>query len=105
MICAVIVLLRSLLEILGRPATHRELKDGLRHGGINPELKHLDNSLRTALQRRPEEFVFIKDKGGVGQWELTEWSDVIDEVSNEVVRPEPRQLSVVGGSDVAVREA
>ncbi len=96
---------RKYLEILGRPATHRQLKDGLRRGGINPELKHLDNSLRTALQRRPEEFVFLKNKGGVGQWELTEWSDVIDQVPNEAVRPESWRLSVVGGSAVAVREA
>jgi hypothetical protein len=45
----------------------------LRKGGVTQDIKHLDNSLRSALARRPHLFTFIKDDGNFGSWQLTEW--------------------------------
>jgi hypothetical protein len=92
---------RALLLIFGRGATHREMTEGLRKGGINHGLKHLENSLRSAMTRRPDLFVFINQKGAFGVWELTEWSNAMVEAVTEPVRQEQPRLAVVGGVGLA----
>lgn len=64
---------KKYLSMANRPATHREVVDALRKGGVTQDIKHLDNSLRSALARRPHLFTFIKDDGNFGSWQLTEW--------------------------------
>jgi len=87
---------RALLLIFGRAATHREMTEGLRKGGINHGLKHLENSLRSAMTRRPDLFVFINQKGAFGVWELTEWSNAMAEAVTEPVSQDQPRLAVVG---------
>jgi len=87
---------RKLLLMFGRGATNREMTEGLRKGGINQGLKHLENSLRSAMARRPDLFVLIKQKGAFGVWELTEWSDVMAEAVTEPVRQDQPRLAAVG---------
>jgi len=88
---------KKLLGILGRAATHREMVDGLRKGGVAHELKHLENSLRSAMQRRPDLFVFIKEEGNFGQWELVEWNELPVENLTESIAAE-RPALVAGPS-------
>jgi hypothetical protein len=64
---------RKYLSMANRPTTHREVVDALRKGGVTQDIKHLDNSLRSALARRPHLFTFVKDDGAFGSWQLTEW--------------------------------
>ncbi len=93
---------RELLLIFGRAATHREMSEGLRKGGINHGLKHLENSLRSAMARRPDLFLFIKENGAFGVWELTEWSKAMTEAVMEPVRQDQPRLAVVGGVGLGV---
>jgi hypothetical protein len=44
---------KKYLSPANRPVTHREVVEGLRKGGIRQATNHLDNSLRSALSRRP----------------------------------------------------
>lgn len=92
---------RKFLVMFGRGATNREMTEGLRKGGINQGLKHLENSLRSAMARRPDLFVLIKQKGAFGVWELTEWSDVMAEAVTEPVRQDQPRLAVVGAVGLA----
>jgi hypothetical protein len=54
------------------PATHREVVDGILAGGLELQLKSLDNSLRSALQRSGN-FVWFEDTDGVFRWALAHW--------------------------------
>jgi hypothetical protein len=93
---------RKYLLMLGRPATHREVVEGLRKGKVNSEARHLDASLRTAMQRRTDWFVWTKEKGTFGMWELTEWQNEENyELDSDRSVPEktPRRLSAVSRSD------
>jgi len=92
---------RKFLLMFGRGATIREMADSLRKGGINQGLKHLENSLRSAMARHPEWFVFIKQNGAFGVWELVEWSDVLTEAVTELVRQNQPRLAVVAGVGLA----
>jgi len=85
---------KNLLTMLGRPATHREMVELLRKGGINRGLKHLENSLRSAMVRRPDLFVFIKDDGNFGVWELMAWINATTEVLTEPIKQDlPRRAA------------
>ncbi|MGH9971011.1 MAG: hypothetical protein ACREBG_24910, partial [Pyrinomonadaceae bacterium] len=66
---------RKYLGFLGRGCTHPELVQALLKGKVRSGAGHPDISFRTALQRRPDSFVWIKEKGSLGRWELTEWQD------------------------------
>lgn len=94
---------KKLLTILGRAATHREMVDGLLKGGVAHELKHLDNSLRSAMQRRPDLFLFIKESGNFGQWELVEWNELSAETSAEPVVAERAPLVAVPSAPLAAQ--
>jgi hypothetical protein len=95
---------RKLLLMFGRAATNREMTEGLRKGGINQGLKHLENSLRSAMARRPDLFVLIKQKGAFGVWELTEWNDVTAEAVTEPAKQD-RPVAVGRGGLAAVPQA
>ena len=56
----------------GQPATHRQVLDGLRDGGLDVQLKNLDNSLRSAMQRSGK-FKWFKDADGTYRWALLLW--------------------------------
>lgn len=87
---------RKYLLMLGRGATQRELIEILQNGGVRTEAKHLDAAFRNSLVRRPDWFVFIREKGKLGRWELTEWQNGEIEQFHEDATPQtPRRLSVV----------
>jgi hypothetical protein len=94
---------KKLLLMLGRAATHREMVDGLRKGGVTRGLKHLNNSLRSAMQRRPDLFVFIKEEGTFGQWELAEWNELSAETPAESVVIDRAPLVAVPSVAVAAQ--
>jgi len=96
---------KKFLTMLGRPATHSEVVESLRTGGVNSELKHLNNSVRSAMQRRPDLFVFVKQDGSFGEWELAEWSGEMNEVPTQSGIQKPRRLSVVGASELSAQSA
>jgi hypothetical protein len=56
----------------GQPATHRQVLDGLGDGGLDVQLKNLDNSLRSAMQRSGK-FKWFKDADGTYRWALLRW--------------------------------
>ncbi len=56
----------------GQPATHRQVLDGLGDGGLDVQLKNLDNSLRSAMQRSGK-FKWFKDADGIYRWALLLW--------------------------------
>jgi hypothetical protein len=97
---------KKLLTMLGRPATHREMSEGLRKGGVTQGLKHLENSLRSAMARRPDFFVFVKGAGTFGVWQLIEWIDATTEVLTEPIKQDlPRGAAVGSGGLRAVQQA
>jgi hypothetical protein len=95
---------KKLLTMLNRPATHREMVVGLKKGGINQELKHLDNSLRSAMVRRPDLFVFVKEDGSFGVWQLMEWIDGTTEAVAPAVSQEPLRLVASAGNSAAAQQ-
>lgn len=84
---------RELLRMFDRPATHHEMVEGLRQGGVSNN--HLDNAVRAALQRRTDWFVFVKEKGKFGRWHLVEWNDVLLEIAEEPATARPPRLAAV----------
>jgi len=54
------------------PATHREVVDGVLAGGLEVQLKSLDNSLRSAMQRSGN-FLWFEDTDGVFRWAMPHW--------------------------------
>lgn len=66
---------RRYLMMVGRGVRQRELIDTLISGGVKTDAKHLDAAFRNALARRPDWFVFIREKKQLGRWELTEWQN------------------------------
>lgn len=63
------------LRLLKRSQTHPALVKALIRGKVMTEAKNPDISFRTAMARHPEWFVWIKEKGKLGRWELTEWQN------------------------------
>lgn len=68
----------------GRPATHRQVIDGVHDGGLDSQLKNLDNSLRSAMQRSGK-FKWFKDVDETYRWALLEW---VHRPAREVVSQE-----------------
>jgi hypothetical protein len=88
----------------GEPATHRQVIDGLREGGLDVQLKNLDNSLRSAMQRSGK-FKWFKDAEGTYRWAILQW---IQRAPREAVSQdsdEKRNLMVVGGSEAIAKSA
>jgi len=88
----------------GEPATHRQVIDGLRDGGLDLPLKNLDNSLRSAMQRSGK-FKWFKDGEGTYRWAILQW---IQRSPREAVSQDSDQkpnLTVVGGSEAMAKSA
>lgn len=82
------------------PATHREVLDGLRGGGLDSPLKNLDNSLRSAMLRCGK-FKWYKDDEGTYRWALPQW------ITRSPKQPsnEKPNLALVGGSEGIAKQA
>jgi hypothetical protein len=63
------------LRLLKRSQTHPALVKALIKDKVMTEARNPDISFRTAMARHPEWFVWIKEKGKLGRWELTEWQN------------------------------
>lgn len=63
---------KYLLEI-GHGISHTALVKALLRGNVKTGSKHSTDAMRTALHRHKEWFVWKKDKGQRGIWELVEW--------------------------------
>jgi hypothetical protein len=63
---------KYLLEI-GHGMSHSALVKALLRGNVKTGSKHSTDAMRTALHRHKEWFVWKKDKGQRGIWELVEW--------------------------------
>jgi|ERR1041384_8037327 hypothetical protein len=91
----------AFLVWFGEPATHRQVIDGLRDGGLDAQWKNLDNSLRSAMQRCGK-FKWFKDTDDTYRWALLGW---IHRSPREATVEDPGEkpnLSVVGGSQAAM---
>jgi len=63
---------RHLAEV-GRAQTHAEVLEALLKGNFKTQSKHPSGSLRTAMQKRPDWFRWVKRPADRGRWELVEW--------------------------------
>ena len=63
---------KHLLEI-GHGMSHTALVKALLRGNVKTGSKHSTDAMRTALHRHKEWFVWKKEKGQRGIWELVEW--------------------------------
>ena len=63
---------KYLLEI-GHGMSHATLVKALLRGNVKTGSKHSTDTMRTALHRHKEWFVWKKEKGQRGIWELVEW--------------------------------
>ena len=63
---------KYLLEI-GHGMSHTALVKALLRGNVKTGSKHSTDAMRTALHRHKEWFVWKKEKGQRGIWELVEW--------------------------------
>lgn len=91
---------RRYLEMLGHGETHSLLVKALEKGSVRTGSKRRSDSFRTSLQRRPDWFVFKKEKGEVGRWELVEWQNAGAANENPTAsQPGTRSLSLVSGAN------
>ena len=88
---------RKYLLMIGRAASTREFINTLPAGGVMTDATHLDAAIRNAMARRPDWFVFFRDKGHLGMWELTEWQNGQPIVTTE--KPAPPSPKVLKASD------
>ena len=63
---------KHLLEI-GHGMSHATLVKALLRGNVKTGSKHSTDTMRTALHRHKDWFVWKKEKGQRGIWELVEW--------------------------------
>lgn len=93
----------AFLVWFGEPATHRQVIDGLRDGGLDVQLKNLDNSLRSAMQRCGK-FKWFKDTDDTYRWALLGW---IHRSPREAAPEDSEKpnLTVVGGSEAMAKSA
>lgn len=87
----------------GQPATHRQVIDGLRDGGLDLPLKNLDNSLRSAMQRSGK-FKWFKDTDGTYRWALLLWINRSPREAAPEDSDKPN-LTVVGRSEAMAKSA
>jgi len=64
---------RKFLLEMGRGIAHPVLVKALLRGNVKSGSKHSTDAMRTALHRHKEWFVWKKEKGQRGTWELVEW--------------------------------
>ena len=73
---------KCLLEI-GHGMSHTALVKALLRGNVKTGSKHSTDAMRTALHRHKEWFVWKKEKGQRGIWELVEWQTGEDRTGAE----------------------
>jgi hypothetical protein len=73
---------KYLLEI-GHGMSHTTLVKALLRGNVKTGSKHSTDAMRTALHRHKEWFVWKKEKGQRGIWELVEWQTGEDRLRAE----------------------
>jgi hypothetical protein len=73
---------KYLLEI-GHGMSHTALVKALLRGNVKTGSKHSTDAMRTALHRHKEWFVWKKEKGQRGIWELVEWQTGEDRLGVE----------------------
>ncbi len=86
------------------PATHREVQDGIRAGGLDVQLKSLDNSLRSAMQRSGK-FKWYKDEEDTYRWALLHWINRSPREAEAQSASEKPNLALVGGSEAIAKQA
>lgn len=64
---------RKHLAEVGHAQSHAEILEALLKGNFKTQSKHPSGSLRTAMQKHPDWFRWVKQYGERGQWELVEW--------------------------------
>jgi hypothetical protein len=99
---------KYLLEI-GRGVSHPTLVKALLRGNVKSGSKHSTDAMRTALHRHKEWFVWKKQKGQRGIWELVEWQTGTNELSGQESAPSvssvgPPALSLVSQSSFAAQK-
>lgn len=100
---------KYLLEI-GHGMSHSTLVKALLRGNVKTGSKHSTDAMRTALHRHKEWFVWKKDRGQRGIWELVEWQTGEDRLGAENTTASrvsgmphgSSTLSLVSQSNVAV---
>jgi hypothetical protein len=93
----------AFLVWFGEPATHRQVIDGLRDGGLDVQLKNLDNSLRSAMQRCGK-FKWFRDTDGTYRWALLQSIHRSPREAGPEDSEKPN-LTVVGGSEAMAKSA
>jgi hypothetical protein len=71
----------KLLRKMGHQMTHPEVVEALIRGNVKSKSKFPADSFRAAMLRRKEWFVWKKEPGQFGYWELVEWQHE-DEAAN-----------------------
>jgi hypothetical protein len=94
----------AFLVWFGEPATHRQVIDGVRDGGLDAQLKNLDNSLRSAMQRCGK-FKWFKDTDETYRWALLGWIHKSPRDATYEDSGEKPNLSVVGGSQAKMAKS
>jgi len=96
---------KYLLEV-GHGVSHPTLVKALLRGNVKSGSKHSTDAMRTALHRHKEWFVWKKEKGQRGTWELVEWQTDDKESSAQAsgLSVPPPALSLVGQSNFAVQK-
>lgn len=74
------------LRLVGHGLTHTELVQTLQHGKVTTSSKRTSDTFRTALARRKDLFVVVREPGQRPKWELVEW---------ERLKAEPAKLAAV----------
>ncbi|HBB95573.1 MAG TPA: hypothetical protein DC054_09290 [Blastocatellia bacterium] len=64
---------RKHLAEVGHAQTHAQVLEALLKGNFKTQSKHPSGSLRTAMQKRPDWFRWVKRPADRGRWELVEW--------------------------------
>lgn len=86
------------LRLREQRVTHAELVKALEKGNVKSGSKRPSDSIRNALSRRPDLFVWIKEPAKVGRWGLKEWQKTEESPSEKTSDPaaSSRPLSLVG---------
>lgn len=86
---------RKYLAEVGHSKTHAELIDALLKRKFKTQSKRPSDSLRMAMQARPDWFRWIKRPGDRGRWELVEWPVENSNPNPALSNPETPNLSLV----------
>jgi hypothetical protein len=74
---------RKLLRKMGHRMTHPEVVEALFRGNVKSRSKYPSDSIRAAMLRRKDWFVWKKEPGHFGYWELVEWQHEDESVNGD----------------------